>query len=209
MTPKDIFVVRHGETEYNRLNRIQGRSINVSLNEKGIRQSGALKKYFRNRDLGLIVSSSLKRSIETAEIIAGDGDVELLSFPELDEIHFGTAEGKNIHEIRDQLLELHHQWKSGNLDFALDGGESPKEVWERAGGKVREILSEYMGTSLLFVLHGRLIRILISCWLEMGLHRMHEVRHANGALNHLVWDGKRFQAVSLHKTDHLKTVMSD
>lgn len=209
MTPTDIFVVRHGETEYNRLNRIQGRTINASLNEKGINQSEALNKYFRDRDIGLIVSSSLKRSIETAEIIAGDGDVQMLSFPELDEIHFGTAEGKNIHEIRDQLLELHHQWKSGNLDFALDGGESPKQVWERAGRKVREIISEHPGIPILFVLHGRLIRILISCWLDMGLHRMHKVRHSNGALNHLVWDGKQFQAVSLHNTDHLETAMSD
>lgn len=209
MTPTDIFVVRHGETEYNRLNRIQGRTINASLNEKGIRQSEALQKYFRERDLGLVVSSSLQRSIETAEIIARDADVELLSFPELDEIHFGTAEGKHIHKIRDQLLELHHQWKSGNLDFALDGGESPKQVWERAGQKVREIISEHRGIPILFVLHGRLIRILISSWLDMGLQRMHKVRHANGALNHLVWDGNRFQAVSLHKTDHLETVMSD
>lgn len=200
----NIFVVRHGETEYNRKDRMQGRGIDLPLNDTGIRQSNAIENYLRQFDLDIVVCSSLKRSKHTAKIIAEKQNSEVLSFKELDEIDFGAFEGKFADEIQNDLDQIHHQWRQGNIDFPLPEGESPKEAFKRADEKAKEILSDYKGDNILFVLHGRLIRILISNWLNYGFKNMHKVKHSNGSLYYLRWNEKGFEPIYLNKTDHLE-----
>lgn len=204
MASTNLFIVRHGETEYNRLNRMQGRGIDESLNERGRRQSKAIAGYLERFGLDLTVSSSLARSKETARLVADRFGVKVISYPELDEISFGIIEGKHSDEIENELKILHEQWKNGNLDFALQGGESPREALARVRNRMDSIISEHAGRNILFVLHGRLIRILLSYWLGYGLERMHEIKHCNGSLNHLRWNSNSVEIVCLHKTDHLK-----
>lgn len=183
---------------------MQGRGIDASLNETGRRQAKAIANYLKDVKLKRIFSSSLKRSRETAELVALQHNLQLESHADLDEMDFGVLEGCPVSEIECELEELHNTWKSGNVNFACEGGESPKSVLTRAANCIDQIIKEHQHENLLFVLHGRLIRILVSHWLGYGLAGMHRVPHANGALYHLQKNGAGFEPIFLNHTDHLE-----
>lgn len=199
----NIYLARHGETEYNRRNQIQGRGIDASLNETGVHQARAIAMHLKDVALDRIFCSSLKRSRETADVIAETCKCSVVSHKELDEMNFGVFEGKPATEIESELQELHQKWRSGNVDCACKNGESPQAVLKRAAERMEMIINNQPNSNLLFVLHGRLLRILISHWLKFGLRAMHRVSHSNGALYHLRWNGELFEPVYLHKTEHL------
>lgn len=204
MQATDIFIARHGETEYNRTNRIQGRGIDESLNDTGRRQAQAIGEMLGSRSIHRVFSSSLNRSMETAQIVADRLTLEIESYRELDEMNFGIIEGQPIEEIGHHLEELHKNWKSGNTTFALEQGESPEEVLQRVLQRMKLLLKEHQGRGVLFVLHGRLIRILLSHWLGYGLWEMHRVKHQNGALYHMRLQDNEIQPVFLNKISHLQ-----
>lgn len=182
---------------------MQGRGIDVSLNETGRNQAEALAEYLQSKEIKHIFSSSLKRSKETADIIARRLELDYRSYPELDEMNFGILEGRPVNEIEQELDELHNIWKNGDVEFSSENGESPAMVYNRVSKRMEVILQEHYPDNLMFVLHGRLIRILLSQWLGYGLHAMHRIGHANGALYHLVWDGEIFKPVYVNNTEHL------
>lgn len=200
----NIYVARHGETEYNRTRRIQGRGINEPLNETGRKQARAIARSLTESNIDHIFASSLERSVQTAEIIANQLELSVCSHAELDEMNFGIIEGKPIDEIQDNLEQLHHAWSSGNTDFALAEGESPEAVLQRVKMRTDLLIKEHSGQNILLVLHGRLIRVLLSHWLEYGLSRMHEIEHQNGALNHLQKQSDKIEPIFLNKTEHLQ-----
>ena len=206
MQTTHIFIARHGETEYNRTNRIQGRGINESLNKTGRMQARAISEVLSDKQIARVFSSSLNRSKETAQIIADQLELDIHSYPELDEMDFGIIEGRPISEVGDHLNQLHNHWKSGNITFALDRGESPEEVLRRVTKCMDTVLREHNGQSMLFVLHGRLIRVILSHWLGYGLREMHCVEHQNGSLYHMQLYDKEIKPVFLNEVSHLEGI---
>lgn len=182
---------------------MQGRGIDAPLNTAGRRQASALADYLQSVQIDYLFSSSLKRSQQTAEIIARRYGLEYIAYSELDEMNFGALEGRPIAEIEQELDLLHNTWKGGDVKFALEKGESPHAVYERVSGRMERILRQYPHSNMMFVLHGRLIRILLSEWLGYGLQSMHRIEHSNGALYHLEWNGSIFQPVHINYTEHL------
>lgn len=207
MSVTNIFIARHGETEYNRVGKMQGRGIDIPLNKTGRLQARAISDTLKDESIDYIFSSSLMRSMETAEIIAWTLRMKYESYPELDEMNFGNLEGKRSEEIQHELGELQQIWKEGDTDFEIEGGESPGMVLDRVLSRINTILKEHAGSNLLFILHGRLIRILLTEWLGYGLSEMHRIEHSNGALYHLKENEGNFEAVYLNRTDHLADVV--
>ncbi len=203
--PTTLYLIRHGQTEYNRMGLLQGRGIDAPLDQIGQEQSFAVARYLKSEKIDHVYSSSLTRARNTAEIIANELGLPLSgSFADLDEMHFGVAEGQEFSAVNDELQELYDKWQSGVVSVGFDRGESPIEVLERAQNCIISTLREHEGESVVFVIHGRLIRIVLSHWLGFGLHRMQEIQHANTSVNKLVWNGIRFRAVQLNQIDHLK-----
>lgn len=200
---KQIFFIRHGETDNNKANIIQGRSLDASINERGRLQARAIREAMKTHTIDQIVASALVRTHQSVEPLAKERKLAIEKYSELDEINFGDLEGQVFTEIMDQIHELNDLWKSGAVDHAPKNGESPKATFERADRKVREILSTSNAENIVFMSHGRLIRILLSEWLGLGLKNMDQIEHQNGAINHLTWVDGEFEAVALNKTDHL------
>lgn len=203
--PTTIYLIRHGQTAYNRLGLLQGRGIDAPLDQLGQEQSVAVARYLKKEIIDYVYSSSLSRARNTAEIISNELALPLSeNFADLDEMHFGTAEGKEFADVNLELQELYNKWQSGIVNAGFERGESPIQVLERAQNCILGVLKKHEGKSVAFVIHGRLIRIILSHWLGIGLHRMNEIQHANTSVNKLVWNGIRFRAVYLNKLDHLK-----
>lgn len=198
----NVFFVRHGETDFNKERKLQGKKIDASLNDTGWKQANQVAGFFEGQPVDVIVASSLVRTQQTSVPLL-KSHIHFEKHEELDEMSYGDLEGKIFNEVREEILVIQKEWSSGNLNYRVQGGETPLEVLERASKRVFQILKEHDEKTIVFILHGRLIRILLSEWLGYGLKNMHKIEHANGSINHLKWNGSSFEAVFLNKTDHL------
>lgn len=198
-----LFLVRHGETEYNKKGMMQGRGIDASLNDTGHLQARLIADNLESEGPEMIVSSGMIRTIETARPLSEKVLQPIHSFSELDEMDFGDLEGQKTTNIKKELENLHNAWVKGDVHIPIPGGESPVEVYERADGRIRNLLNKGDNQTKVFFLHGRLIRILLSKWLGYGLENMHKIEHQNGAINHILKNHVSFNVVYLNKTDHL------
>lgn len=207
MSRSRLLIVRHGETEYNRNGQMQGRGLDAPLNETGHQQAQAVAEYLTSYHVDRVISSSMLRARQSAAHIAERLDKEAIAYEELDEMDFGNWEGRPVDEIAGEMGETFRRWKEGETDHQIPGGESPKDVLERADSRIRQCLKDFPGEDLVIVVHGRLIRILISHWTDIGLPNMEQITHTNCGVNQLFWDGDTFDVVYLNKTDHLVEVL--
>jgi probable phosphoglycerate mutase len=173
---------------------VQGRGINAPLNETGIWQAQRVAEALTEFRPQAVYSSSLIRAQQTAEHIVKRLELDLKQYPrpdrDLDEMDFGVLEGALVDEKVSELQDLITGWKKGDTSLAADGGESPEQVYERASRKIYSILHNEAHadhSTFVFVLHGRLIRVLLSKWLGYGLQGMHEIPHHNAGMNYVKW----------------------
>ena len=201
---KKIYIVRHGETDNNKNGLIQGRGIHASLNETGRMQAEALGSFFQGRRLDAIAVSSLQRTHQTARPVAEMKQLPLHEYADLDEMDYGVLEGSSVYDTNEYMNQLKEQWEEGHTDTPISGGESPQQVFDRATGRIGELIrSDNTKQYWMFVLHGRLIRILLSGWLYGDLRHMQKIQHGNGAINILQYDNGTFEPLLLHYTAHL------
>lgn len=207
---KHIYFIRHGETDNNLHQRLQGRGVNASLNEKGKMQAEAVAEALEDLPITKVYTSSLIRTSETATPYLSLKELQAEGLADLDEMDFGRWEGRSFEEVSHEIEDIQSTWTSGNVHIAVPGGESPVEVYERAGKKIIELIANSDHTSIAFFLHGRLIRILLSEFLGLGLRNMHHIEHANGSIYHLTWTQEEgFTEVELNKIDHLQGIEVD
>lgn len=207
--PTTLYLVRHGETEYNRLRLVQGRRIDCSLNETGRMQARALAGRLRDVRFDAVYASPLRRARETAEIVvAGRPELSIRLDPDLEEMSWGIYEGEGwTPRIRELLERLTARWDQGVFDEPVEGGESILDVQIRALRAMDALLERHPGQTLLVVTHGRFLRVLIASLLETyGLQRMHDIEHANTGVNILIHETNLFRAELLNCTIHLDEV---
>jgi broad specificity phosphatase PhoE len=199
-----LFIARHGETEYNRKGLLQGRGINAPLNETGKKQAIALANYLGTYQTDRMACSTLVRAYQTAEYCKGQNNVDFTKNPDLDEMDFGDYEGKDYNDVTKELSDLANSWKRGDLTTKIPGGESPRGVFDRANAAVESYMESLQTGTIVLIVHGRLIKILLSEWLGYGLKNMDLIEHHNGCVNQLIYKNGIFEPVYLNKTDHLK-----
>lgn len=204
-----LFLIRHGETNYNLNHQMQGGGIDASLNATGFRQAEAVADYLGKYQIDQVVSSGMLRARQTAGTITKSLGMDLISHNDLDEMNFGNFEGMFFDDIADEIEKVHQIWSGGDTSYRIPGGESPEEVFERAGKRIHKYVDEFNRDNIAFVVHGRVIRILLSEWTGLGLRNMHLIEHANGAVNHLMKNGSGFDVVYLNKTDHLVDLVNE
>lgn len=206
---KHIFIIRHGETDNNKTQVLQGRAINASINDRGKIQAQAIADGLANYPIEKIVTSSLIRTLETARPLVNQTKAMVESYPELDEMSFGEWEGCFFADVKGKIHEVQQEWLEGNIGKEIPKGESPQQVFDRAGTKLIEVLEKSTEEYIAFFVHGRLIRILLSGILGKGLENMHHIEHQNGSINHLTWNGDGFEVVELNKLDHLNYIEAE
>lgn len=205
--PTRVFLVRHGQTEYNRRRIMQGRRINASLNEMGRSQAEALGDRFADIRFDAIYASSLNRAIETASAIM-DRQPDRLNVrcrTAFDEMSWGRFEGMGSSpELQNMLDRVFSEWQAGNFEYEVEGGESILDVQKRAVDGFNDVIERHEGGTVLIVAHGRLLRVLLASLLpEFGLPRMQELRHHNTCVNELVVENGTCSPVTLNCVRHL------
>lgn len=127
-----LLLVRHGETDWNRQGRFQGR-IDVPLNQTGREQARQVAEFLRQVPIDFAISSPLARPRETAELIVQPHQgVSLALLDGLREISHGNWEGKLESEIEQRFPGDLHRWREHPAEVQMPQGENLSQVWERA-----------------------------------------------------------------------------
>lgn len=203
MILKQLYIVRHGETQYNLERKVQGRGVDAPLNEKGLLQSRAFYERYKHENFDKIYVSSLQRTYQSVELFIRQG-VPYTRLEGLDEISWGNKEGLPfLPEAHSHYLATVEAWQRGELDTKIGGGESPNEVMLRQKQAMEHILSQEHEQKVLVCMHGRAIRILV-CWLlGYPLHYMDNFGHSNLGLYVLNYSNGLFSLVRSNDIGHL------
>ena len=173
-----IYLVRHGETIWNKTHRFQGFS-DVKLTEKGIEQAKKLSNSLSNIKFDIAFSSDLSRSFDTCRYILNNNQ-EIFREKDLKEVNFGEWEGLTRAGIDSEELQ---QFFNYPLDFAAPDGESFFDVQKRAFNCFTNIVEKNEGKNILIVSHGGVIRTLIAELLKIDLRLSWNIRQDNTAVN--------------------------
>ena len=149
-----IVMIRHGETLGNSHERLHG-AADVALSEEGRAQMRAAAHGLHQEVFDLLVASPLRRSWQSAALVAPCAPVQLLH--DFREIDFGRWEGMSLEEVRAADPVLYQDWKARAPGFEYPGGERRAEFRERVGRGLAQI-EESGARSALLVLHKGVIR---------------------------------------------------
>ena len=177
-----LYIVRHGETEWNRTLRYQGHR-DIPLSEEGRVQAAQIAKRLSGEKLHAAYASDLSRALDTAETISEYHGLEVARVPELKETNFGLWEGLTYGEIDKQFHKVMKEWYKNPRDTQIPGGESLGEVADRCQAGIDRILGENPGGNVLVVAHGGIIRIIVATVLGMSLNDYWKIKQDNVSLN--------------------------
>ncbi len=198
-----LFLVRHGETDYNKTKIIQGGGVNSDLNETGRRQGRLFfRRYGTHPFVGYYVTG-LRRTAQTMAPFMEKGAV-FVREPRLNEMNWGILEGVDPTPEQQQMFsDANLRWENGDFDYAVEGAETPHVVQARVLAAIWEILRRHPRGDVLICTHGRVLRILLATLTGAGLEKMNQFPHQNAALNVLVRRGALFVPERLNDVEHL------
>lgn len=199
---KRMYIFRHGETEYNRLKMMQGRSIDVSLNEQGNSQVNKFFEYYKNVPFEVVFSSDLKRSIESVARFR-EMDIPHVIDPRITEVSWGINEGKVLDsEVMERFRIMIKEWKNGNHDYCIPGGESATALKKRIESFVYDI-KRRKEKNILINTHGRALRMLVTRLLDEPVEAMEKYEHNNTGMYLFEYDGEQITLIKENDTSHL------
>ncbi|WP_413601869.1 histidine phosphatase family protein [Curtobacterium sp. Curtsp57] len=177
-----LYLVRHGETDWNKQRRIQG-STDIPLNDTGRAQAAASASLLAHRSFDAVVASPLSRASETGSIIASRLALPApTTYPGLAERSYGEAEG-----LTDDEVLAHYP------DDVIPGRESRAALLARATETLAEIAVRYDGGVIVVATHGAVIRSVVNA-AAPGTADRHHTPIRNGSIHSFRWDPERFHA---------------
>ncbi len=192
-----LLLLRHAETAAP--DRFHGAESDIELGERGRRQAEAVARSLATQNADRLYCSGMRRAIETASAIARSTGLEPIIVPEFFERKMGPLSGKLFSETVGTYEDSRFRWMEGDLDATHEGGESYAQVRERVLPRLREVLDDERGKTIILVIHGMVMRVIFSEWLAgHGLRHFTEFHTQNAALNELNWDGTNLHAVQLN-----------
>ena len=200
---KDVYFLRHGQTDYNKKGIVQGRGVNSDLNAQGMKQAKAFFEMYEKEGFDLIVSSSLKRTSQSVNPFILSG-LDYVQKPEIDEMDWGIHEGKNpdpgMKEGFESMLEM---WRSGDFSARLEGGESLIDLAHRLSDFI-SFLEKSPYSKILVASHGRTLMCLMCLLDGQSLSKMDSYGQPNMGLNKARFEDGKWSVDFIGNTTHLK-----
>ena len=190
-----IYLVRHGQTNWNILGKTQGHG-NSDLTEKGIDQAKDLADAMVKYPIDYIYSSDLGRAVQTAEIIADKFDKEVIATPSLREMGFGEWEGLLIKEIQEKYGDVYKTWRNEPHLAEIPGGETLHIIKERT--------DKYDGKHIVLVTHSVTARVILLSVLNSSVENIYRINQGNTALNVIEFRNYGPVVIKMNDTSHIK-----
>lgn len=173
-----LYLVRHGETAWNREQRLQG-TLDVPLNRAGVAQARRLADAFARLPIACIVSSPLARASATAAILARAFACPLTSDARLREIDHGTWSGRTLADIGQRFPSLVNTDQLLPDAVRIAEGEQMTALYRRVCGALTDSIDEFRGQSVVMVTHGVTLAAMWCAATGLDLSRLHECLTAN------------------------------
>ena len=176
--PLTLLLVRHGQSEWNAAGILQGQTPHVPLTELGHAQAAAIARDLARLDPGALVSSDLRRAVQTAEYCARATGLPFTTTPALREMGHGVLEGRPSREIWNAV-----DWSDPRA--RADGGESATDLHERVASYLAALAADPPAEVVALVTHGDTIRAAQAVAAGLGPDAMPAVTPHNGTVTAL------------------------
>lgn len=198
-----LLLVRHGETEWNKLGKFQG-CTDIELSKDGINQAENLKLKL-NEEFDVIYSSPLKRAYETAKILAKDTDKDITILEDIREINFGEWEGLTISQISEKYPEIFKVWRTDKKEAPFVGGDaSTKNAVNRTLRCIIDIIKKHKGEKIVIVAHGGIIKAALIGLFNWDMSMYHKIALGNTCINTVTFDDEmKPTIIGINDTSHL------
>lgn len=195
----DVVIVRHGETDYNLTNTIQGQT-DIPLNENGIKQAQLVAERLKGEHFTAVYSSDLSRAMVTAKTIAPG--LEIIPDRRLREWLLGDWQGKTVAEI-EKMSPGGFRAAINDPDSKVPNGESSNDILMRINTFITDLVKTHTEGKILLVSHGGAIRKMFHVF--MGLHNSFKElpQVDNTAVCRLVYNTDHWRLVCWNDTSHL------
>ena len=189
-----ICLVRHGETDWNKIGKLQGHT-DIELNKNGILQANACADYLSNTPFDLIITSPLKRAKQTAEIIAEKKCLPLIEMQQFIERNYGDAEGMT-EEVRLKKFP----------DLQYTNQESKEDLRTRVMSGLNQIQKEHKEYNIILVAHGAVINSILAILSnnEIGSGK---TKLANACLSTIFYEQGIWKINNYNQVEHLKVTL--
>jgi probable phosphoglycerate mutase len=178
----ELILIRHGETAWNRERRMQGQT-DTPLSDTGRAQAQAVGKRLARYPFAALYSSDLARAWDTAAAIARASGHEIRREPALRERTFGVFEGLTYDEMAQRYPDEHARFSARDPEYAVPGGESPRQFFERSLACLEGIAAAHAGESVVVVTHGLVLDTLHRAARNMPLDAKRDAPLLNASLN--------------------------
>ncbi|MBG9735487.1 histidine phosphatase family protein [Paenibacillus alvei] len=206
-----LYIVRHGETEWNVERRMQGH-MDSPLTTLGVSQAQWLGEAMKDTPIDCIYASSSGRTDMTARLIRGERDIPMISSDALKEIHLGDWEGQLAAELERTYPEQFEAFWYEPAAYKSENGETFEELRNRVLPYVQSIIADNPGKSILVVTHTVVVKTLMA-YFE---HRLPEalwdppyIQPASLSQVEIELEGEKVVIVRHGDTSHYKTILQD
>ncbi len=197
-----LTLIRHGETEWNRIRKIQGQ-IDIGLSLFGVQQAHTCAKHLANEHFDAVYSSPLSRAYETAEIICSKKDYKINVNNNLQEIFMGEWQGMVWSEIVKKHSDMYERFERVGDFSSIYKGESFQELQHRAVSFL-DYISITPFESVLAVSHGGLIKVAICHILGLDLSKRTKFNIHNLSISRLDYSKERgWSVLTLNEYEYL------
>ncbi|MDF2521530.1 MAG: Phosphoglycerate mutase [Clostridia bacterium] len=198
-----LYIVRHGQTEFNVEGRLQGR-MDSPLTEKGLRDAEALGKYLSDISFDMVLASPSKRAQRTAEIICSGKDISIQVEPDMREINLGSWEGRTKEEVlRAYPQEGEIFYNKPHLYKPLEG-DNYYDVQERAAAAVKRLADECQEGNILIVTHTVVVRAIVAYFMGYPMEKLWEQIIEGTSITLLEADHGEIKVAAVGETPHMK-----
>ena len=198
-----LALVRHGETAWNREGRFQGHSL-VGLNELGISQARQIAKALVPLKPAALYSSPLPRTLMTAEEISREISLPVVPLEDIKEVNLGELEGITGPEMRTRYAQVYTDWRQDPAEVVFPGGESIRQLQERAWRAIEDVETAYPeDVALVVVSHNFAIRAILCSFLGLPLSRFHLLRIDLASISVIQFNSRFRQVLTINDRCHL------
>ena len=203
-----FYLVRHGETEWNKLGRFQGQ-YDTLLNDEGAEQARVIAETSKDWDITAIYSSPLTRTMQVANEIGNLLALPVQTRDGLKELDLGELEGVRGEEMRLGWPDVFSTWNREPHRIVMPGGESLAKLEERSWQVILELEQIHSaGDNLAVVSHNFAIRAICGKLLGIPLENFHRLRLSLGSVTVFESDDRGRRLLSFNSTCHLQRTLS-
>lgn len=172
MTKTTLYLIRHGQTEWNLEQKLQGH-MDSPLTLDGRSQAASLRERLKNARFDGVFSSTSPRAVMTAQIVSDWQEGSIQQLDDLKEIHMGLWEGQSISKIqRDYPDQMKHFIEAPHLYRPTGAGETYQELLKRAVRSIEGIISSCNGGTVLIVTHRMTLKTIMNYYSGKALKEM-------------------------------------